>query len=210
MSSPAAIVPNSADLFRRAIGGLLAHARDLLDRVHAARACDVTPNLPRTLARTPTTAEYRITRALGWLVALARTLAGDSTYLPPPPADPRPASPARRIRPPRPRPILSEPGVEARRAAARHRYMRHVFATRPVALIARRLARSLGATPGSDLWPTELLAILQTPAEWAASARTAPRAPDVRPGPPQRPLTDDHPAAGPGRMPATRAGVADC
>jgi hypothetical protein len=62
--------------------------------------------------------------------------------------------------------------------------MRRVFATQPTCVIAARLARRAGIKKTSDYWPLDLIAITQTPADWADQN---PPGPDPRDEPAHEP-----------------------
>jgi hypothetical protein len=62
--------------------------------------------------------------------------------------------------------------------------MRKVFATQPTCVIAARLARRAGIKKTSDYWPLDLIAITQTPADWADQN---PPGPDPRDEVPREP-----------------------
>jgi hypothetical protein len=62
--------------------------------------------------------------------------------------------------------------------------MRKVFATQPTNVIAARLTRRAGIKKTSDYWPLDLIAITQTPADWADQN---PPGPDPRDEVPREP-----------------------
>jgi hypothetical protein len=124
----------------------------------------------------------RANTTMDWIIALARTLAGDRKYrlTSPSPARTQRAKPAHAA--PRPthkpfslRDTLRRLGclppkptsTEESRALARLHYMKKVFATQPTGIIAARLARRAGIKKTSDYWPIDLIAITQTPVQWA-------------------------------------------
>jgi hypothetical protein len=132
---------------------------------------------------------------MDWIIALARTLAGSSKYLIP-------------WRIPRFKPLhvtrnsqevrdaLRKFGAiptptEASRYQARLRYMKKVFATQATGVIAARLAGRLGISKDSDYWPADLIAITQTPVQWA---RENPPGPDPRDTPRDEPVPQPTPA----------------
>jgi hypothetical protein len=135
---------------------------------------------------------------MDWIIALARTLAGSSKYLIP-------------WRIPRFKPLhvtrnsqevrdaLRKFGAiptptEASRYQARLRYMKKVFATQPTGIIAARLAGRLGISKDSDYWPADLIAITQTPVQWA---KDNPPGPDPRDEPAQPTPAQAEPAPQP-------------
>jgi hypothetical protein len=160
-----------------------------------------TPAQLRAPARAHTTLE--------WILALARCLAGDSYYR----LKSRFPSRTPRAKPPRPKPQPAQPKFSLRdalrrlgflppkpkhteesRALARLRHMRRVFATQPTCVIAARLARRAGIKKTSDYWPLDLIAITQTPADWADQN---PPGPDPRDEPAPQPAPAQAAPAGP-------------
>jgi hypothetical protein len=147
-------------------------------------------------------APARATATLEWILALARCLAGDSYYR----IKSRLPSRTPRAKPPRPKPHPAQPKFSLRdalrrlgflppkpkhteesRALARLRHMRKVFATQPTNVIAARLARRAGIKKTSDYWPLDLIAITQTPADWADQN---PPGPDPRDDPRDEPAPE--------------------
>jgi hypothetical protein len=170
-------------VFRR----LLRYATELFTELRSAPADRPRACLPRTAQRNLPAAKTRVQNALNWLIALHRTLAGDSFYLPPP----RDAAPQPKPNKPRPtaatraRPL---PRTEQDRARAQLRRIRHTFATQPTGLIAERIAKRLGLRRDDGLWPHELASITQTPAEFRAQEIAAYTATHSTP-PPEQHLT---------------------
>ena len=187
MTAPTITAPSPARQFQRAINTMLELARELLARL-TPQAAAPEPLPPKAA---------RVDSALQWIIALARTLAGDRTYLRPyrlPRLKPFPALCAK-LRaccglPPVPKP------TEASRAAARLNYMRRVFATEPTGKIAARLARRIGIKRTSENWPADLVAIQETPVEWARRAHRPSPAPAI-PTPTAAPELQSHDAAAP-------------
>ena len=187
MTASTITAPSPARQFQRAINTMLELARELLARLTPQAAAP--EPLPPKAARAES--------ALQWIIALARTLAGDRTYLRPyrlPRLKPFPALCAGlRARcgvPPSPKP------TEATRAAARLTYMCRVFATEPTGKIAARLARRVGIKRTSENWPADLVAIQETPVEWARRAHHPSPAPII-PTPTAAPELQSHDAAAP-------------
>jgi hypothetical protein len=192
--------PNPTAFFQRAINALWHCGVDMLGRIKGVPKGGNADHLPRRW-RDPDHAEQRLIRTLDWILALARTLAGSSTYLLPqkrqPAAKPRkPAKPRTRPAPPSPEHLTEEQRAEleqdreTNRDVARVRYMKKIFATQATNRIAKRLARRLGAKEGTDWWPEELLAITETPVAWAARTFRQPSEtprlhPEPEPSPPE-------------------------
>jgi hypothetical protein len=170
-------------VFRR----LLRYATELFMELRSAPADRPRACLPRTAQRNLPAAKTRVQNALNWLIALHRTLAGDSFYLTlardpapnPKPAKPRPAA-TTRAKP------LSRTQQDRDRAQLRR--MRYVFTTQPTGLIAERIAKRLGLRRNDGLWPHELAGITQTPAEFRAREIAAYTATHSTP-PPEQHLT---------------------
>jgi hypothetical protein len=178
--------PNPTLVFRRAINVMLNFAQDLLGRIKGAAKLKNRDHLPKPW-RHPQRAEQRLMRTLDWIFALSRTLAGDRRYLLPAPRS-QPATPPKpgkpRAKPAHPQTERTEAEQEQHRELRRIRYMSTIFATQSTSRIARRIARRLGAKPGTDWWPEELLAITETPVAWAArNHRQATQPPAANPAP---------------------------
>jgi len=159
-------------------------ARGIADSCQAA-----VPPPPARRPADPARAFDQITRAVRWMFALSRILSGEDTLSPP---RPRPLAAATS---PEPRkqpaetpaagtPAAESPTTEATKPASRRpqngadRWMRHVFATRPIGAIVTRLCRQLGVLPASDLWPDDVTSLTETPAQWSArlkARRSRPR-----------------------------------
>jgi hypothetical protein len=140
-------------------------------------------------------------RAIHWAIELSGVLAGTIriTAPIPRPAKPKPtgikAQPDAQAQPraqpraqPGAAPEPSEPSGPAPAPKPNLRWMRHVFATRSIGYIATHICRDLGLYYEDEaLWPDELIAITQTPADYAATfTPLAPLAPPtLQPQPPQ-------------------------
>ena len=74
--------------------------------------------------------------------------------------------------------------------------MRRVFATQPTGKIAARLARRVGIKRTSENWPADLVAIQETPVEWARRAHR-PSPPPIIPPPTAAPEPQSHDGAAP-------------
>jgi hypothetical protein len=81
--------------------------------------------------------------------------------------------------------------------------MKKVFATQATGIIAARLAGRLGISKDSDYWPADLIAITQTPVQWA---KENPPGPDPRDEPaPQPTPAQAEPTPKPPEPPQPRA-----
>ena len=188
--------PNPADQFLYAFRLLLNFGADLFTRIQAAIANNCTDYLPKRHAKNPQRAEQRVEHTMDWIECLLRTLRGDRSFRIPYriPNAPRAPSLRKDLRariglPPLP------PPTDHTRFLARRRYMKKIFASVPTNIIVRRLAARLGIGEDTDFWPTELLAITQTPIEWAKQAHAKPRASaPSEPDPPAPPPQTDTPA----------------
>ena len=115
----------------------------------------------------------RVVRALRWADALAAFLSG-SFALPPvrtPPAQPGAAAAADREHGEW---NEREAGDPAENPFASDRAMIRAFQTRPMGTIVARICRDLGIAKTSELYPADLVAITQTPVEWAAQNPLSP------------------------------------
>jgi hypothetical protein len=196
----AATYPNPTDPFANAINDLLGLGMDLLGRIKGALLHKTTEYLPKNLAKKPETAEARVTRAMDWLYALTRTLAGDRFYLPTQP--PKPTSPPRSLdetpqpaEPAPPRPTRPKtPRTQEARELDQLRRIRKAFATQSIARIARRIYGAMGIRQDSDSWHHNLLAQAETPLQWNTRHRAAEQAFNAQKGLPSPSPT----RAGPG------------
>ena len=134
----------------------------------------------------------RVLRAIRWTAMLAALFAG-RLQLPPPSA---------RARKPRNEDYENlndpEPGDRDPSLAGSDRAMVRAFRTRPVGKIIARICRDLGISQAHDLWPAELVALTQTPVDWAA-ANPLPPTPCDEPDPP--PAGSPHPQTTTGHQP---------
>ena len=161
--------PSPALQFKRAISHLLSRAKDVWDRYipradSPLPAPEPTPQYLRAAARAEAT--------YGWVIALARTMAGDRYYvrpwrLPRMKSLPGMVRMMRIICGVRPTP----PSTEDSRLRRRINYIRKVMSTQPVGKIARRIAGRLHIKPSSGFWPHELVDITDTPQQWANARR---------------------------------------
>jgi hypothetical protein len=154
----------------KSIGWLAGRAGHLMGYIIEACRTGNFANLPAIItARVkakPQAAYDRVERAFGWAVALARTMAGDFTYLrnefPRRPKAPNQTQAPRRNPPKTPRGKIP---YDRDRAFVRH--IRHTFQTRPIKQIARRICAAIGVREGRDLWPKDLVQMDETPAQWS-------------------------------------------
>lgn len=165
-----------ASWFRDLLGRVAAFGASLADRLVACLPIDPIPS-PQAVDAT-ITRMTRILRALTWLSVLDAVFAG--TWRPSPPAHPRAARSAAVA-------VAGSVSADSARPARSPRVttiitgLRHAFATRPIGKIVAGLCRDLGIAPGTEAWPTELIALTATPAEWAAThALPPPDAPTAK------------------------------
>ncbi|MDE8344482.1 MAG: hypothetical protein POG24_11765 [Acidocella sp.] len=126
-------------------------------------------NAPQTLAT--------MGRALGWLIALHKTLAGSLEFLRP--LRPRAAPAAAPQTAPAPTPAKPRPpGVYDPETANLARLSR-ALQTQPIGRIVRRICRGLGIDPNHDFWPEFALQLTETPVACAAR-HFGPRTPPKR------------------------------
>jgi hypothetical protein len=141
------------------VGRLAEYATTLYITLTTPSAPPLAANLPN-----PKAAANRALGAFLWLVALATTIAGDRSYMPIPRPDPSDdTKPAKKSRP-----QTFRPRTEDDRERDLRRRIRHAFATQPPGVVAERIARRLGLTSASQIWPHELTTVTQTPAEYFA------------------------------------------
>jgi hypothetical protein len=180
----AATYPNPTDPFARAINDLLGLGMDLLGRIKAAIAHKTTEYLPKNLAKKPQTAEARVTRAMDWLFALTRTLAGDRFFLPTQTVERKSPAPsatqaALQAAAPHPPAKPKTPRTQETREVDQLRRIRKAFATQTIAHIARRIYGAMGIRQNSDSWHHNLLAQAETPLQWNTRHRAAEEAFDA-------------------------------
>jgi hypothetical protein len=200
---PAPSVPAHAPILARAqalLARLTHHARIVLKT--AAQLCEdlidaplPAPGAPDAQAE-PLACAASAARAIHWAIALSRVLAGTLRIAAPvsrahPPATPPNAAPPNAAPHPPAAPPAPKPKRRPTKAQSAARWMRHVFATRSIGYIAAHICADLGIDyDDDDLWPDELVAITQTPADYSAmlAAHPAPPQPATAPQPDSSPL----------------------
>jgi hypothetical protein len=165
---------------------LAEHGMALIERLTAPLAADPAAD-PVPIARR----FVRFARAVRWAIVLAAYLRGEFRL---PEARPRQTSRA----PSDAAPIPAHRRTTARPAAPRtsDSAMHHALRTQTIAQIVTTICRDLGLAPTDPDFPTDLLAITQTPAEFLQSAKPTP-APKPAPPQTQRPPTREKPRARP-------------
>ncbi len=171
-TAPSAIPPSFGAIFARLIDA----ATGLLTRIAAATSHQAPAPLPKRYTNDPARAQARIAHAAAWLAALRDTLAGKRRFVRVPSLNLKPLKRyftlTRALRG-QARLPQRKPATPALRDAAQRRYIQRVFATQPIARIAKRLARRLDLRETDPDWPAELLTLTQTPAAYCREVTTA-------------------------------------
>lgn len=157
--------PGPARRFQHLLIRMTTRGRTIVRRLVARAEAPGVPAIASTLVPA-VTGFTRFVRALRWVEALSQIFAG--TWQPGAPRLPRPPRPASSPRPASqtraaPPGALPPPAITSA--------MRRAFTTRPIGQIVGKLCHQLGIAPGSPAWPSELIALTVTPAEWATAQR---------------------------------------